>query len=353
MRILILGGTGFVGTPLAAALRTAGHTVFSCSRRGAGPHAASGPLAAHKPCDMSDDAAESAAGGRSVPRCGGGLVAWDGRDAARLGELLRGMDAVINLQGENIGARRWTAERRNVILQSRVQAGEALTQALVHMRQSGEKPPHTLVQASACGYYGLWTKNAPPCPEDSPQGQGFLADVCGQWEASTAPVEILGVRRCVLRLSPVLGRDGHGGAGGFVGRMAGPWRYYLGGPAGPGTQPMSWVHIHDVIGAVNLTLDRPDLRGVFNVCAPTCPDMNEFSRTLGRVLHRPSWLRTPAPLLRLVLGRMADELVLAGQHPLPARLMAAGFVWQWPVLKGALRHVLDQGATRPVLNQGA
>lgn len=305
MNILIMGGTGFVGHALTTTLRNAGHQVFVCSRRAAGK----------------------------------GLVLWDGQNPDTLRDLLRSMDAVVNLQGENIGAGRWTEERRRALRQSRQNAGHALSHALTALHAAGEAMPHTLLQASACGYYGLWQEDAPRCTEDCPPGAGFLADTCVQWEAATAAVEALGVRRCVLRLSPVLGRDKYGKPGGFVQRMALPYRFFMGGPVGPGRQPVSWIHLEDVCEAALFLLERPQLQGVFNCSAPHCPDMNEFSRTLGRVLHRPALLRIPAFALRLALGDMADELLLAGQHPVATRLGLGGYVWRWPTLEPALQEV--------------
>lgn len=308
MNILIMGGTGFVGHALAKALRGAGHQVSVCSRRAEGK----------------------------------GLVLWDGKDPLTLRRLLHTMDAVINLQGENIGAARWTEERRRALRLSRQEAGHALSHALADLHTAGEGRPRVLLQASACGYYGLWREDAPRCTEDCPPGEGFLADTCVQWEAATAAVEDLGVRRCVLRLSPVLGKDKHGQPGGFIARMAQPYRYFVGGPAGSGRQPMSWIHLDDVCEVAAFLLDRPHLQGVFNCTAPHCPDMNEFARTLGRVLHRPALLRVPAFVLRLALGDMADELVLAGQHPVASRLGLAGYAWRWPTLETALQQVLTE-----------
>ena len=310
MHVLILGGTGFVGRYMATAFMRQGLTVSVVSRR----------------------AGKDGSGPRRV--------VWNGWDGAALAGLLGGVDAVINLQGENIGGGRWTPERKQAIVNSRVETGRALCVALRLRKEQSQPTPATLLQASASGYYGLWQKNAPPCDELAPSGTGFLAETCRQWEHNTAPVEMLGVRRCVLRLAPVLGKKADGTPGGFLERMLPPFRMFVGGPLGSGKQPFCWTHLEDVAGAAALLLQRPDLTGAFNICAPRTPSMDEFTRALGKACDRPSWLPVPAPVLRLLLGQMADELLLAGQNPVPARLQAAGYAFRQPDLDAALRSVL-------------
>ncbi|MFT3669983.1 MAG: TIGR01777 family oxidoreductase [Pseudoxanthomonas sp.] len=310
MHVLILGGTGFVGRYMATALMRQGLTVSVASRR----------------------AGKDGSGPRRV--------VWNGWDGAALAGLLGGVDAIINLQGENIGGGRWTPERKQAIVNSRVETGRALCVALRLRKEQSRPAPATLLQASASGYYGLWRKNAPPCEEPAPSGTGFLAETCRQWEQSTAPVETLGVRRCVLRFAPVLGKKADGTPGGFLERMLPPFRMFVGGPLGSGKQPFCWTHLEDVAGAAALLLQRPDLAGAFNICAPRTPSMDEFTRALGKACGRPSWLPVPAPVLRLLLGQMADELLLAGQNPVPARLQAAGYAFCQPDLDAALRSVL-------------
>ncbi|QCC86639.1 TIGR01777 family protein [Desulfovibrio desulfuricans] len=310
MHVLILGGTGFVGRYLAGALLRENHTVSVASR--------------------------SAGKGGNGPR----RVVWNGWDGAALAGLLDSVDAIVNLQGENIGGGRWTAERKQAIVSSRVETGQALCVALRMRREQGHTLPATLLQASASGYYGLWRETAPPCDEGAASGQGFLADTCRQWEQSTVPVEALGLRRCVLRFAPVLGKKANGTPGGFIERMLPPFRMHVGGPLGSGRQPFCWTHLEDVAGAASLLLQRTDLAGAFNICAPRTPSMSEFTRALGRVCGSPSWLPVPGPLLRLLLGQMADELLLAGQNPTPLRLQAAGYAFRQPELEQALQSVL-------------
>ncbi len=310
MHVLILGGTGFVGRYLARALMRGNITVSVASR--------------------------SAGKGGNGPR----RVVWNGWDGAALAGLLDGVDAIINLQGENIGGRRWSTERKQAIVNSRVETGRALCVALRLRKEQAQPAPATLLQASASGYYGLWQSSAPPCNEHATCGSGFLADTCRQWEQSTAPVEALGVRRCVLRFAPILGKKADGTPGGFLERMLPPFRMYVGGPLGSGKQPFCWTHLEDVAGVAALLLQHPELAGAFNICAPRTPSMSEFTRALGKACGRPSWLPVPAPLLRLLLGQMADELLLAGQNPVPARLQAAGYTFRQPDLESALRQVL-------------
>ncbi len=319
MHILILGSTGFLGSHITSHLLQQGHTVCAAVR---------GNLA-----------------GRP-PKAGLAYAAWDGMDAAGLIPLLQDVDAAINLQGENIGAGRWTAARKQAILQSRLNAGHALTAALQTMRGRGLRLPRALLQASACGYYGLWqdAATAPGCDETHPRGQGFLADVCGLWEESTAPAETLGVRRCILRFSPVIGQKTSGAVGGFLERMLTPFLYFLGGPVGSGHQPMSWVHMSDVTHAVRFLLEREDAQGIFNISAPAQVDMRQFARALGKACSRPSWLPVPGFVLRLALGQMAEELVLNGQKSLPVRLTLAGYSFQRPELDKALAETLRRRA---------
>ncbi|MDD4701677.1 MAG: TIGR01777 family oxidoreductase [Desulfovibrio sp.] len=318
MHILILGSTGFIGSQMTARFLEQGHTVRAVVRSNAGNRPA---------------------------RPGLSYAPWDGKTTSGLLPLLpllEDIDAVINLQGENIGAGRWTAPRKQAIVQSRLNAGHALTAALQARRDAGLPLPRTMLQASACGYYGLWpdAASAPACEENSPQGQGFLAETCALWEESTALVETMGIRRCVLRFSPVIGQKTSGAAGGFLERMLPPFLYFLGGPVGSGRQPMSWVHMADVVHAAQFLLEGEDLKGIFNISAPSQADMRQFARDLGKACSRPAWLPVPGFILRLALGQMAEELVLNGQKSVPARLTQSGYIFRYPSLEQALADTL-------------
>lgn len=308
MRILILGGSGFIGTALVQGLLARGHNIHCTTR---------------------------AAPRTSIQSSRGSLdwLHWDGKTAEDLVPPMLGMDAVINLLGENIAAKRWSTAQKDRILHSRTRVGRAVSQAFLQCKAAGHVLPHTLVQASACGFYGIWADaaTAPICTEDSPAGQGFLAETCVEWEASTVAVEDIGVRRCILRTAPVLGRGG-----GFLQKMLPLFRWGLGGVLGTGLQPMSWVHLHDAVGGIIHLLEHDDLMGPFNLSAPQPATMQEFVCTLGRVLHRPTVLPVPAVVLEIALGHMAKEVLLAGQIVQPARLQASGYAFAYPQLEGAL-----------------
>ena len=208
-----------------------------------------------------------------------------------------------------------------------------MSAAFALLDKAGDALPKTLIQASASGWYGLWPDlaTAPDCTEDAPAGSGFLAEVVRRWEASSAPVEALGVRRVRIRTAPVLGKGG-----GVLARMLPLYRWGLGGPAGTGRQPFPWIHLDDEAGAIVFLLEHPEISGPCNLCAPEQTDAAGFARALGGVLHRPAFLRVPAVVLRLALGQMAEELLLNGQRYAPRKLLEAGYVFRYPNLDGAL-----------------
>lgn len=307
--VIVAGGTGFIGAPLCRALAAQGRPVVRLTRR---------------------------RDGDARPPGGEGLVSgvfWDGRTTQGWGHLAEGAAALINLAGENISGGRWTARRKRRILESRVLAATALAQAAV---QAARKPG-AFLQGSAVGYYG--DTGQEPVDESAPHGKGFLAEVCRQWEEASRCVEDAGVRRLVVRTGVVLGRGG-----GALEKMLPPFRWFLGGPLGDGRQIMPWIHLQDQVNALLFLLDNKRARGVFNLTAPQAASNLEFSRELGRVLSRPSWLAAPAPVLKLLLGEMAVELLLSGCRAVPARLAEHGFQFSHPELRGALRHLFAQGA---------
>lgn len=312
MRILLLGGTGFIGTPLAKSLAERGHEVLVSTRR-----------------DVPDDNDKTDSPIREVT--------WNGRDATALIPILDGMDAVVNLLGESLAAGKWTPEEKRRIVESRTQAGEALTFALNSRRQRGMSLPHTLIQASATGYYGLWANasTAPLCEENSPSGTGFLADTVRAWEASTAAAENMGIRRCRIRTAPVLG------PGGFVGRLLPSYCWFVGGVPGTGRQPLPWIHRADEVAAVVFLLEHGETNGAYNLCSPELTTMHAFCHALGRAMRRPVWVPLPAGLLHALFGDMADEVLLAGQRTVPSRLLDAGFTFEHVEMEAALRDALD------------
>jgi uncharacterized protein (TIGR01777 family) len=296
MKVLITGGTGLIGRVLSQYLLEQGDEVTILSR------------------------SASPAG---IP-VGAQVAVWDGRTASGWGALVEQVDALINLAGESIGSSPWSPERRRRILDSRLNAGAAVTEAI---RASGRKP-RVLLQASAVGIYGPLQEEI--AAEDSPLGNDFLANVAQRWEESTRAVEALGVRRVVTRSAIVLTRQG-----GILSNFELPVRLFVGGPLGSGKQWLPWVHIADEIGAMRFLLANDAASGVFNLCAPDVVRQGEFSRRLARTLGRPYWLPAPAFALKAALGSMST-LVLDGQHVVPQRLIQAGYAFHFPSLDAAL-----------------
>ncbi len=299
MRAIIAGGTGFIGQALVRELRDAGWEIVVLSR---------------SPSKVAEVFGAGVIGMR-----------WDSGDWAG---LLDAQTAVVNLAGENIAAGRWTQAVKERILSSRVNSGHRLVEAL----RGAPSLPGTFVQASAVGYYG--PRGNDPVDESTPSGTGYLAEVCRQWEASTAALDDLGVRRVVVRTGMVLG---HGGA---LARMLPPFRFFLGGPPGTGYQGASWIHLADEVGAIRFLMENADTRGAYNLTAPGPVRFRKFARILGQTLNRPYRLNVPAFALRLLFGEMADEVLLSGQLALPKRLLEAGYRFRFPELDGALADLL-------------
>jgi uncharacterized protein (TIGR01777 family) len=301
MRIIITGGSGLIGRALAASLAADGHEVILLSRT---PERATG-----------------------LP-VGVRVAGWDGRTAAGWGFLADGAEVIVNLAGESIAAGRWTPERKLRIRDSRLDAGRAVVEAV----QAATDRPRAVIQASAVGYYG-------PCgdeeiTEQTPPGDDFLAHVVAAWEASTAPVEALGVRWAVIRTGVVLSE-----AGGALPRLLLPFKFFAGGPLGSGRQWFPWIHITDEVEAIRFLMGSQAADGPFNLSAPNPLTNAGFSRILGRVLGRPAFVPTPAPALRLLFGEMVTVL-LDGQRVLPGRLLDLGFTFRFPEAEAALRDLL-------------
>ncbi len=302
MRVLITGGTGLIGRRLTEDLLQDGHEVVVLSRR---PEAHQATM----PADVR-------------------LVRWDGRTPEGWGALVNEVDAVVNLAGENIAAGRWTAARKQRIRESRVNAGRALVAAL----EAAHTRPRVLVQASAVGYYG--PRGDEVLTEEAPPGEDFLARVAVEWEASTAPVEKMGVRRVIIRTGVVLTPEG-----GALRRMLLPFKLGLGGPMGNGRQWFPWIHIADEVGAIRFLIENEHTSGPYNLTAPNPVRNVAFARALGRVLRRPAILPVPAFTLRLLFGEMAT-VVLDGQRALPKRLLEAGYTFRFVEVESALRDLL-------------
>lgn len=297
MRILLTGGTGFIGRALCTRLLAGGHRLTVWSRR---------PALARQ-------------------RLPGVAVI---EDLAEAGEI----EAVVNLAGEPLVGRRWSARQKQAIRDSRLNT----TAQLVRWMTPRLRRPHVLVSGSAIGYYGAHGDAL--LDESTPAGDDFAALLCRDWEYAAMQAEDLGLRVCRLRTGIVLGADG-----GALGKMLPPFRWGLGGPIGHGRQWMSWIHREDLIGLVQWLLELESAGGAYNGTAPEPVRNREFARTLGRVLHRPALLPAPSPLLRLAFGEGA-QLMLTGQRVMPMHALVEGFRFRFPQLEDALRDVLGKPA---------
>ena len=297
-RIIVTGGTGFIGRALCPRLAERGYEMIVLSR------------------DPSCYPRLAASDVR--------LERWDGRTTQGWGRLIEGAYALINLAGANIAGRRWNESYKQLLRESRLDAGRALVEAV----RNAEQKPKVLIQASAVGYYGPQEDEI--LTEDSPPGEGFLARLAVDWEGSTAAVEGLGVRRVVGRIGVVLERDG-----GMLARLLPPFRIFLGGPLGGGRQWLSFIHREDLIEALILLMEDESASGPFNLTAPEPVRMREFAQKLGKALRRPAWLPIPTPLLRLALGEGAGS-VTRGQRAIPKRLQELGYRFRYPTVEAAL-----------------
>ena len=239
--------------------------------------------------------------------------------------------AVVHLAGENIAAGRWTPARKAEIRRSRVDGTRNLCEVLARLPH----PPKVLVSASAIGLYG--DRGAEILTEESAAGTGFLAEVCREWEAAAAPAARVGIRVVNLRFGMVLSPTG-----GALKKMLLPFKLGMGGRIGSGEQFTSWIALDDVIGAIHHVLCEESVRGAVNAVAPEPASNADFTRTLARVLRRPTLLPLPAFAARLALGEMADALLLGGARVMPARLQASGYRFRFPDLESALRHLLGR-----------
>jgi uncharacterized protein len=301
MKVVIAGGTGFLGQPLARALVAAGHeTVVLTRRTPAPPPDGEVRFVAWTPI--------------------GGTGSW-GAEIERSG-------AVINLAGESIAARRWSSTHKQQILESRVQATRALAAAVLAAAQ----PPQAFISGSAVGYYGPLGDEV--VTEDQPAGSDFLARVCETWE-SEAIEGVGGSARVVcVRTGLVLAADG-----GALPEMLLPFKLGAGGPLGSGRQYWPWIHRDDWVALLVWMLGTPSAQGPFNATAPSPVTNAEFAKALGRALHRPAFMPAPAFALRLALGEMADALLLAGQRAIPTKAQNLGFAFRFTQVDDALKAI--------------
>lgn len=296
MKVLVSGSSGFIGSALVSSLVANGHNVTRLIR--------------------------------AQPKPGAAEVRWDPAAGTIDAAGLEGHDAVVHLAGERILGR-WTAAKKARIRDSRVKGTQLLAEALSKLA----RPPKVLLCASAIGYYG--NRGDELLREESVLGTGFLSEVCREWEAASQAAAQKGIRVVQLRIGVVLSP-----AGGALGQMLLPFKLGLGGRLGTGKQYMSWIAIDDLLGIMQHALATESLRGPVNGVAPRPVTNLEFTKTLGRVLSRPTIFPMPAFAARLVFGEVADEILLGSQRVEPARLAASGYKFRHPELEGALRHLL-------------
>jgi uncharacterized protein len=310
MRIVIAGGTGFLGSPLSEVYAEEGHDVRLLTRS----------------LPPGESRHESGTGVPGITRVG-----WnpDGRSGTWR-TTVDGADAVINLAGETIGDKRWTPARKALLRDSRLLATRSLVAALT---ESTNKPA-AFVSTSAVGYYGNGGDEIKT--EESPAGQDFLAHLCEDWEAEARKASDANVRVAIVRTGIVLERSG-----GALPRMMMPFKFFAGGPLGSGRQYMSWIHRLDWVEMVRWIVATQPASGTFNATAPHPVTNRQFARALGRALHRPALLPAPGFALRLALGEFADS-ILSGQRVLPARGKGMGYHFRYPEIDIAFRGIFGE-----------
>lgn len=306
MKIVIAGGTGFLGSPLAEVYAEEGHDVRVLTRS----------------LPPGESRHESGTGVPGITRVGWRADGQTGAWAA----ALEAADAVINLAGESIGDGRWTPQRKAALRDSRILATRSLATAI---RAAGA-PPAVFISSSAIGYYGA---DDEPKTEASPAGRDFLAQLCEDWEGEARKAERAGTRFAIIRTGNVLERSG-----GALAKMIPPFRMFAGGPMGSGRQWMSWIHRLDWVEMVRWIAVTPDATGPINLTAPHPVTNREFARALGRALRRPALVPAPAFALKLVLGEFANYVV-TGQRVIPARAQALGYHFRYPELEIAFRGI--------------
>ncbi len=302
MHIVVSGGTGFIGKPLLQSLSDNNYHTILLTRH---PHSS-------KPHLLKNIMLEK----------------WDAEKDGPWAQSIDGAQAVINLTGEPIAAKRWTAHQKRILLTSRIHSTKAIVQAIAKAKNK----PSVLINASAVGFYG----NVPEgdVTESNHAGDGFLAEVCAAWEKEALKASEYGVRVVLLRIGIVMEMGG-----GALEKMLPPFKMFAGGPLGSGKQWFPWIHRDDIIGAILFALKNPSISGPINLTAPTPVRMNEFCSALGHALGRPSWAPVPGFALKLLLGEMS-EMLLNGQKVLPEKLLKAGYKFKHPELGESLRSIL-------------
>ncbi len=298
MKVLITGASGLIGTELQKSFKEKGYEMLLASRS-----------------EPKDD----------------GHIQWNMDTGFADADLpkLEGLDAAIHLAGENVSGLRWTDEKKKAIRDSRVFGTRTMIEAFARL----EKKPKVFIAGSAIGFYG--DRDDAEMTETSAVGDTFLAKVCKEWEAESRRAEDMGIRTVLLRTGIVLSKDG-----GALATMLTPFKLGVGGVVGSGKQWMSWVSLDDVIAIINFALENESLRGAVNVTSPNPVTNEEFTKTLGSVLYRPTFLPLPEFAVNLVFGEMGDALLLASTRVKPKRLLDAGYEFKYTDLKIALEHAV-------------
>jgi len=304
VKIVIAGGTGFIGTALVKQLALGRHRVIVLTRN-----------LSHAKRHLGH-----------VCEC----VPWDAEQPGDWIQALSGSDAIVNLAGASVADARWTARRKRMLVDSRLRA----TRVLAAASAEAENGPAVLINASGVGYYGAGDDRI--LDEQAGRGAGFLADLSAAWEAETGWARARGSRVVILRIGMVIEKDG-----GALPRMTLPFRLFLGGPIMPGTQWVSWIHRADLVGLIEWALVNETVSGPVNAVAPSPVTMTEFCRALGEVLHRPCWFPVPEFLLTIGLGELGS-LMTTGQRVLPAVAQRGGYRFQHPLLNGALQAIFTK-----------
>jgi len=308
MKIVIAGGTGFIGRHICHLLVDEGHSIVILSRN--------------------PDRTSATANPRTR------VIQWHGHEDGSWATFCDGAEVVINLSGAPIADRRWTPERKRELVDSRV----LTTQALLGSIAKWKTKPHTFITASGVGFYG--DRESEEVNEHSPCGKGFLAELCQAWEAAAKQGEAIGLRILSVRFGMVLGLNG-----GALPKMAFPFRFFLGGPVLPGSQFVSWIHVKDLSRLILWLIPNKAMSGPVNGVAPDSVTMREFCERLGQAMKRPSWLPVPGFLLQIALGELASMLT-TGQRVHPQRALDGGFTYLYSMLPAALEAIFKESTNQ-------